>query len=277
MSRRWQNRQTQEWEEQTSFFNVVCWREMAENVAESLAKGSRVSRHRPPRAARWETENGDKRSVVEIVADEIGPSLRWATAEVTRNERRGGGDGWRRRWRRRRGGGGRRRRRHRRGCRWRRRPAATTPATGAVLRTAKTVNGAARAMARDRERRAKSAAADRRRPQKKKVSILNPEQHRLGRLQGRQPAPPVHVGAGQDPRPPRHRQLRAAAAGGRAGDPRRPRDGAAAVQRAPGDAAQPERAPRPRRPWRTRHAPMPTPDAPPPVVGASSRRAARAA
>ena len=40
----------------------------------------------------WETENGEKRSVVEIVADEVGPSLRWATAQVTRNERRGGGD-----------------------------------------------------------------------------------------------------------------------------------------------------------------------------------------
>ena len=40
----------------------------------------------------WETENGDKRSVVEIVADEVGPSLRWATAAITRNERRGGGD-----------------------------------------------------------------------------------------------------------------------------------------------------------------------------------------
>ena len=42
VSRRWQNRQSQEWEEQTSFFNVVCWREMAENVSESLGKGSRV-------------------------------------------------------------------------------------------------------------------------------------------------------------------------------------------------------------------------------------------
>ena len=42
VSRRWQNRQTQEWEEHTCFFNVVCWREMAENVAESLAKGTRV-------------------------------------------------------------------------------------------------------------------------------------------------------------------------------------------------------------------------------------------
>src|SRR3954453_20188405 len=42
VSRRWQNRQTNDWEEQTSFLNVVCWREMAENVAESIGKGTRV-------------------------------------------------------------------------------------------------------------------------------------------------------------------------------------------------------------------------------------------
>ena len=92
VSRRWQNRQSQEWEEQTSFFNVVCWREMAENVSESLGKGSRVVVTGRLEQRSWETENGDKRSVVEIVADEVGPSLRWATAQVTRNERRGGGD-----------------------------------------------------------------------------------------------------------------------------------------------------------------------------------------
>ena len=113
VSRRWQNRQTQEWEEQTSFFNVVCWREMAENVAESIGKGSRVVVTGRLEQRSWETENGEKRSVVEIVADEVGPSLRWATAKVNRNERRGaaatsaaaaggGGGGWRRRRRRRR-------------------------------------------------------------------------------------------------------------------------------------------------------------------------------
>jgi single-strand DNA-binding protein len=93
VSRRWQNRQTQEWEEQTSFFNVVCWRDMAENVAESIGKGSRVVVTGRLEQRSWETENGDKRSVVEIVADEIGPSLRWATAKVNRNERRGGTGG----------------------------------------------------------------------------------------------------------------------------------------------------------------------------------------
>src|SRR5205085_10614662 len=92
VSRRWQNRQTNEWEEQTSFFNVVCWREMAENVSESLGKGSRVVVTGRLEQRSWETENGEKRSVVEIVADDVGPSLRWATAQITRNERRGGGD-----------------------------------------------------------------------------------------------------------------------------------------------------------------------------------------
>jgi single-strand DNA-binding protein len=93
VNRRWQNRQTNEWEERTSFFNVVCWREMAENVAESIGKGSRVIVTGRLEQRSWETENGDKRSVVEIVADEIGPSLRWATATVNRNERRGGSGG----------------------------------------------------------------------------------------------------------------------------------------------------------------------------------------
>lgn len=95
VNRRWQNRQTSEWEEATSFFNVVCWRDMAENAAESLSKGSRVIVSGRLEQRSWETDNGEKRSVVEIVADEIGPSLRWATAQVTKSERRGpeGGGG----------------------------------------------------------------------------------------------------------------------------------------------------------------------------------------
>ena len=96
VNRRWQNRQTNDWEEATSFFNVVCWREMADNAAESLSKGMRVLVTGRLEQRSWETDNGEKRSVVEIVADEIGPSLRWATAKVDRNERRtpdGGGEG----------------------------------------------------------------------------------------------------------------------------------------------------------------------------------------
>lgn len=93
VNRRWQNRQTSEWEEATSFFNVVAWREMAENAGESLTKGSRVIVTGRLEQRSWETPDGEKRSVVEVVADEIGPSLRWATAHVVRNERRPGGDG----------------------------------------------------------------------------------------------------------------------------------------------------------------------------------------
>ncbi|MHB1787378.1 MAG: single-stranded DNA-binding protein [Acidimicrobiales bacterium] len=99
VNRRWQNRQTQEWEEATSFFDVVCWREMAENVGESLTKGARVVVTGRLDQRSWETPEGDRRSKVEIVADEVGPSLRWATAQITKNERRGPGDSGR-------GGGG---------------------------------------------------------------------------------------------------------------------------------------------------------------------------
>lgn len=89
VNRRWQNRQTQEWEEATSFFDIVCWREMAENASESLARGSRVIVTGRLEQRSWETGEGERRSKVEVVADEIGPSLRWATAQVTKNERRG--------------------------------------------------------------------------------------------------------------------------------------------------------------------------------------------
>jgi single-strand DNA-binding protein len=93
VNRRWQNRQTQEWEEATSFIDVVCWREMAENVSESLARGSRVLVSGRLEQRSWETADGDRRSKVEVVADEIGPSLRWATAQITKNERRSPGGG----------------------------------------------------------------------------------------------------------------------------------------------------------------------------------------
>jgi single-strand DNA-binding protein len=89
VNRRWQNRQSNEWEEQTSFFNIVCWGSLAENVAESLPKGARVMVTGRLEQRSWETDNGEKRSIVEVIADEIGPSLRWATAEVKRNDRRG--------------------------------------------------------------------------------------------------------------------------------------------------------------------------------------------
>ena len=88
VNRRWQNRQSNEWEEQTSFFDVKCWAQMAENVGESLHRGARVIVSGRLEQRSWETEQGDKRSKVEVVADEIAPSLRWATVEITKNERR---------------------------------------------------------------------------------------------------------------------------------------------------------------------------------------------
>ena len=93
VSRRWQNRQTNEWEERTSFFNVTVWGDQAENISSSLSKGNRVIVNGRLEQRSWEPEPGEKRSVVEIVADEVGPSLRWATAEVNRTERRGPGSG----------------------------------------------------------------------------------------------------------------------------------------------------------------------------------------
>src|SRR5260370_24841269 len=62
VNRRWQNRQTQEWEEATSFFDVVCWREMAENASESLGKGSRVIVTGRMDHRSWETPHRDRRS-----------------------------------------------------------------------------------------------------------------------------------------------------------------------------------------------------------------------
>ena len=95
VNRRWQNRDNQQWEESTSFFNVTCWRDLAQNVSESLEKGARVLVTGRLEQRSWETQDGERRSVVEIVADEVGPSLRWATADIARNERRDGdGGGW---------------------------------------------------------------------------------------------------------------------------------------------------------------------------------------
>jgi single-strand DNA-binding protein len=88
VNRRWQQRGSDEWEESTSFFDVVCWRDLAENVALSLVKGSRVVVAGRLEQRTWETEDGDRRSRVELVAEDVGASLRFATAEVTRTERR---------------------------------------------------------------------------------------------------------------------------------------------------------------------------------------------
>src|SRR5690606_34919157 len=74
--------QNNEWQEETSFFDVVCWRDLADNVSESISKGDRIIVTGRLEQRSWETQDGDKRSKVEIVADEVGPSLRWATARI---------------------------------------------------------------------------------------------------------------------------------------------------------------------------------------------------
>jgi single-strand DNA-binding protein len=91
-SRRYQDRNG-DWQEETSFFRGTCWRDVAENVAESLTKGSRVIISGRLKQRTWETKEGEKRNVVELDIQDIGPSLRWATAAVTRTPRSEGGGG----------------------------------------------------------------------------------------------------------------------------------------------------------------------------------------
>ena len=88
VSRRYQ--QNGEWQEQTSYFNIVAWGQMGENAAATLTKGMRVLVTGRLEQREYTTREGDKRTAIEINADEIGPSLRWATAQVERTPREGG-------------------------------------------------------------------------------------------------------------------------------------------------------------------------------------------
>jgi single-strand DNA-binding protein len=78
---------------ETSFFRVNVWRDLAANVAESLTKGSRAIVLGRLRTRSWETPEGEKRSATEIEAEEIGASLKWATAKVERTSRSKSGGG----------------------------------------------------------------------------------------------------------------------------------------------------------------------------------------
>jgi len=79
------DKQTNEWRDgEAMFLSCSVWRQAAENVAESLVKGSRVIVSGRLKARSYETREGEKRTVFEIDVDEIGPSLRYATASVTR-------------------------------------------------------------------------------------------------------------------------------------------------------------------------------------------------
>lgn len=88
VNRRYQ--QNGEWVEKVSFFNVTAWDTLGENAAASLEKGTRVLVSGRLEQRTYETQEGEKRNVVEIVADEIGPSLRWARAQMERVEREKG-------------------------------------------------------------------------------------------------------------------------------------------------------------------------------------------
>ena len=88
------DRQTNEWKDgDTLFLNCSIWRQAAENVAESLQKGMRVVAQGRLKARSYETREGEKRTVMELDVDEVGPSLKYATAKVTRVTRGGGGGG----------------------------------------------------------------------------------------------------------------------------------------------------------------------------------------
>jgi single-strand DNA-binding protein len=78
---------------ETSFFRVNVWRQLAEHVAESLTKGDRAVVIGRLKSRSWETPEGDKRSVVEVEADEVAPSLRWAIAKPERAANGGKGKG----------------------------------------------------------------------------------------------------------------------------------------------------------------------------------------
>ncbi|MFZ2177560.1 MAG: single-stranded DNA-binding protein [Rhodococcus sp. (in: high G+C Gram-positive bacteria)] len=88
------DRQTNEWKDgEALFLRCNIWREAAENVAESLTRGSRVIVSGRLKQRSYETREGEKRTVVELEVDEIGPSLKYATAKVNKANRGGGGGG----------------------------------------------------------------------------------------------------------------------------------------------------------------------------------------
>ncbi len=88
------DRQTNEWKDgETLFMRCSIWRDAAENVAESLTRGARVVVTGRLKSRSYETKEGEKRTVLEMDVDEVGPSLRYATAKVNKTQRGGGGGG----------------------------------------------------------------------------------------------------------------------------------------------------------------------------------------
>jgi single-strand DNA-binding protein len=88
------DRNTNEWKDgETLFLRAAVWKEAAENVAESLAKGMRVIVSGRLKSRSYDTKEGEKRTVIELEVDEIGPSLKYANAKVNRTQRSGGQNG----------------------------------------------------------------------------------------------------------------------------------------------------------------------------------------
>ena len=79
-----------EWQEQTSYFNVTAWGQLGENAAASLTKGARVVVTGRLEQREYTTREGDKRSAIDVIADVLGPSRRWATAQVERTPKTDG-------------------------------------------------------------------------------------------------------------------------------------------------------------------------------------------
>ena len=95
VSRRVKDDATGQWKDaDTSFFDVTAWRSLAENVAETLTQGNRVVVVGRLRTNSWETPEGEKRSKIEIEAEEVGPSLKWASAKIERQSRGAGQGDW---------------------------------------------------------------------------------------------------------------------------------------------------------------------------------------
>ena len=252
------DRQTSEWRDgETLFLRCSGWREMAENVAETLSRGTRVVARRAGRESRtFDTKEGERRTVFELDVDEVGPSLRYASANVTKNER---GGGFQRRWPGRPAGRIRwRRPGWRPAGRVRRRPAPPSREASRAV-SGEPARGRADALrrrtrGRRRTRRAVAVGADQRRTtvlivtstfhtgahhgeartsqaqqedRPTRSSAVKPHDQ----LQGHRDPAEVHLGPRQDPFAPRHRGLRPGAATHREGREERPRDGAAALHR----------------------------------------------
>jgi single-strand DNA-binding protein len=93
VNRRFKNNEGQ-WEDKLDgFFRCNCWRDMAENVAESFTKGTRVVVVGRLQQRSWDDQEGNRRSAFEVQVDEVGPSLRWASASIQKSQRSSGTSG----------------------------------------------------------------------------------------------------------------------------------------------------------------------------------------